>query len=241
MPASYTRTLTAQEAIESVMRSAGLAVPPSIVGSSDKTAVQMLELATDVGQTLMDEANWSFAVAEMTITTEIGTVLYALPDDFNGFVSDAAWNMTTQIPAVGSIPQNEWQELQARLTNGMTLTELFRVYRDQVELHTTPTAEQTIVLPYHSRAWITQADTTRADHIQADDDAILHDPQLFKTGLKLAWYVSKGFDTTRLQYSFMRRLSAAKAKDTPARTLSLAPSRSAYLGAANIPDTGYGS
>jgi hypothetical protein len=220
----------------------GLPVPTSIVGSTNAIAQQMWTLATDVGQKLTDEHGWQVLGRDMTITTVIGTATYDLPEDFSGFESDSSWNRTSTRPMLGSIQEYEWQALKARQLTGTTFTMLFRVDGDQVELYDTPTAEETLVLPYRSRGWVETAGGTPKDNLELDDDVILFDPQLFKSGLKLAWMGAKGFDVTKQMLEYRAMLSAAIAKDSPRRTLSLnrAP-EFPYLGALNIPDTNYGS
>lgn len=132
--------------------------------------------------------------------------------------------------------------LKARNLAGTTMTILFRLNDSgQVEFPEAVAAGQTIVMPYVSRGWVQTTDPAFTDNVTQNADIILYDSQLFKAALRLAWYDAKQFNTDSLVITYNRTLSAAKRRDSPARTLSLAHrSGYPYLGSLNIPDTGYG-
>jgi hypothetical protein len=222
-----------------------MTAPTDIAGSTDKRTLQFWQLATDVGQQLTKiPYKWQILTAEFTITTVIGQDKYDLPADFDGFVQDSAWNYTTSLPVLGSLQQFEWQMLKARLLAGTTFTALFRVADDKVQFYQPPTSVQTIVLPYTSRGWVRDGSDplVRKDNLETNTDFVLFDPQLFKVALKLAWYENKQFDTAKVRAQYEALLSAAKATDSPSRTLSIGRAADyPYLGIMNIPDTGYGN
>jgi hypothetical protein len=229
--------------LAATLRVMGLGAPSLFVGNaSDRTAIQLVELANTAGRELMDELKGQVLEREFTINTQIGVANYDLPEDFNGFVSDSQWNRTTRLPALGSLQEFEWQALKARQLAGTTFTVLFRIEDDQIVFYNEPQTVQTIVMPYMSRAWVRSADDSLHDTLQADTDTILYDAILFQTKLRLAFMDAKGFDTSKIQAKYADVLEAAKNKDAPARTLSLSPrSEYPYLGVLNIPETGYGS
>lgn len=240
--ADFTRRITGSAAVSSVMRSIGLTPPPLIAGSTDETAAQMWELATDVGQQLCDTYDWQWLLREHTITTVPGQELYPLPEAFNGYFEDSQWNQTSRLPVIGALTEPEWQMLKARNLAGTTFTLMFRIIADEVEFYEVTNTPQVIVLPYRSRGWVESVTGTPKDNLSENDDVVMLDPQLFKAALKLAWYSAKGFDTADASAVAQRCLSAAKAKDSPSRTLSLGtPGGMPYLGYLNIPDGGYGS
>lgn len=242
MATSFARRITLLTAVADVMGELGLPVPGSVAANAERTVHQFFKLTKKVGQQLaMDDFKWQALSTEFTITTAVGTRNYALPADFDGFISDASWNRTTRLPVIGSLQEYEWQMLEARLLAGTTFTVLYMIDNDEVVFYNTPTAIETIVMPYTSRGWCENTAGDRQDELLADDDVILFDPQLFKAGLRLAWYEAKQFDTTKLEKEYKRVLAAAKANDVPGRTLSLAGrSEYPYLGSINVPDTGYG-
>lgn len=242
--ATSQRRSTGYQLVTQLMKSMGMSPPTTVAGSTDKQAVQFWQLATDVGQKLAQGPyKWQRLTKEFTITTIIGTASYALPSDFDGFIPDSEWNRTTRLPVIGGLEEFEWQMLKARLTAGTTFTNLFRLDSDNVVFYDTPTAIQTIVMPYTSRGWVENSAAlgTFQDNLILDADIVQYDPQLFKAALKLAFYTEKQFDTTKVRQAYKEALSAAMSNDSPGRTLSLSRgSDYPYLGVLNLPDTGYG-
>lgn len=236
------RLITGAAAVIEVLQGLGLLAPTSVAGSQDPTVKQMWQLASDSGQWLCSEHEWQVLNREHVISTSPGVSTYALPTDWNGYVTDAQWNRTSRLPALGSLSEQEWQMLKARNIAGSTFTLMFKISQDVVEFYSVPTTVQTIVLPYKSRGWVRKINNTRVDVLSADDDVVLFDSLLFKLKLKLAWLAEKKFDTTRAQIEFDDYLTTCKERDSPARTLSLGASGEyPYLGYVNIPDTRYGS
>mgnify|MGYP000184471236 CR=1 FL=1 len=244
----YQRLMTGNDMVVAVMKTMGLNPPASVPGSTDKTAIQMWALATEVGQNLMREAEWTIQTADFFQLTTIGLSEYDLPEDYDGFSNDASWNYGSRLPVIGTLTDTEWAMLKVRLQASSTFTQMYRIGPtdtsngvSRIELLNAPTAVETLYFPYRSRGWVIRADNTRSDNLDAADDRIMLDSNLFRVALKKAWREEKGFDTTKLEKQYKDALAKAKAADQPGRTLSL--SRRAefpYLGYLNMPDTGYG-
>lgn len=242
--ATSQRRSTALVLIQQLLKSMSMDAPTDVAGSTDKMHILLWQLATDVGQQLANEHKWQIMDTDYLLPTVIGTAAYNLPTDFNGFISDASWNRTTRLPAIGALDNFEWEALKARLASGTTFTMLYRINNDQIVFYNTPTAVESISLPYNSRYWVQDAttSTTYKDNLEANNDIVRYDPQLFKIALKRAFYTSKGFDTTKIDKQYIGALAAAKAGDVPGRTLSLVNRGGyPYLGVLNVPNTGFGS
>lgn len=238
---AFTRRITAGEAVRKVMKPLGLTPPENIAESQDPNAVLFWELATRAGQRLISEGEWQFLDREQEITTVVGQSQYDLPEDFDRYKPDTQWNRTTRLPAVGSLSEADWQMLKARQLEGTTFTMLFRVADDKIEFYDTPSTEQLIVLPYVGRGWVRRPDDSLSDYVNTDEDVVRFDSQLFQAALRLEWDIEKKFDTSASTQAYNTALSAAMAKDAPARTLTMNRMGGyPYLGVINIPDTGYG-
>lgn len=241
--ANFNRRITGSQAVIAVMKTLGLTAPTSIYDSTDKTVIQLWQLASEVGEKLLDEHDWEILGKEHTITTASPTLTYALPLDFNGFYPDSGWNRTSKFPVLGSMTEPEWQELKARSLGGTTIALLFQVSLDFVSFYAVPADAQTIVMPYMSRAWVVASDlVTYRDYLSTNSDVIQYDPQLFKVALKRAWMEAKRFDTAKVDKEYALALENAKAKDTVPRTLTLnnKSRMGGLLGTLNIPNTGLG-
>lgn len=236
--ANFNRLITLNSVVGDVMGQLGLIPPITLVDSQDRTAIQMWALANQAGEKLLNEGTWQVLSKEMTIVTDGVTVAYPLPEDFDHFVQDAAWNRTTRLPAVGSLTEGEWQQLKARNLGGTTFAMLFQVVNDTVEFYSVGTTPQTIVLPYMGRGWARSAQGALKDKLDANDDVILYDPSLFKAALKFEFMVAKGFDAQAAFQAYTRCLQAAQAKEAPARTLTLTTRGYPFLSEVNLPHFG---
>lgn len=241
MPA-FQRYLTAQQMVVQTMQALGLPAPASIVGSTDKTALQLLALVNELGLELIGDGKWQAFDREHHITTVIAQDTYPIPEDLDYYTNDSQWNRTTRLPVIGPLEEYEWQMLKARQLAGTTFTMMFRISENNIIFYEPPSTVQEIYLPYTGKGWVRSAALAYQDNVIADDDSIIYDPILFKMGLKLKWREAKGFDTTAQAKRFNDALSKAKAKDKPGRSISLISQADfPYLGIINIPDTGYGS
>ena len=158
--------------------------------------------------------------------------------------NDTIVSRTSKLPAIGSLTQPEWQEIKARSLGGTTIALLYQVSTEKVVFYSVPSVTNTLVFPYNSRGWARAVNgTTYRDNLQANDDVILYDPQLFKVALKRAWFQAKRFDMAAVNIEYKRALDNAKAKDTVARTLTLdrGGTQRGLLGGLNIPETGFGA
>lgn len=240
--ADFQRRLTVQDCVTRALGSFGLAEPASVTGSTDGNVRQMLTLLNDVGQELIRSGEWQFLTRDHTITAT-GAGQYALPNDFDRYISDAQWNFTTRLPALGSASTQVWQQLNARQLGGTTLAVVFRINNDMVQLYADPGGNQQLVLPYVSRGWVRAADgSTVRDNCQDDGDTILYPSELIREALVLRWMVKKGLDTTLQSAQVDAMLESALTKDEPAASVSIVPGGSIPLiGPLNLPITGYGA
>lgn len=240
--ADYQRVLTVQDTVNRVLARLGLPLATSVFDSADGNVKQLISIANDVGQELLTESQWQFLNRDHQITTVPGQTEYPLPTDFDRYVSDAQWNLSTRLPMLGSIGDAQWAELKARQLGGLTIALLFRVDQGKLVLYASPSEAQVISLPYVGRGWVSAVDGSFQDSVESNDDLILYDSRLFRAKLLLEWQTSKGFDTTAAERRYLSLLGAAKNGDSPAQTLSIVPGGAVpLLGPLNIPETGYGS
>lgn len=241
------RNITGSEAVSDVLRIMGLPVPASVADSQDATVRQMWQLATEAGQQLISDHEWSFLAKEFQIVTQPFVTTYPVPFDWDKFTPDAMWNRTARLPVLGALQPWEWQMLKARNVAGTTFAIMLRVTLQSgspaIEFYEAPSTSQTIILPYRSRGWSYDPNSGAADDKLINNASIvLYDSQLFKLKLKLLWLQEKKFDTTQAQAQFDEMLSREKAGDSPARTLSMRIDGGfPYIGVLNTPDTRYGS
>jgi len=242
--AGFNRYLSGQQIVTEVMKGLGLTAPTSISDSTDPTAMQMWQLATDCGRQLLNRHDWEFLQKDFVITTN-GSATYTIPPDLNNFQDDASWNRTTRLPVFGALREYEWQALKARNLAGTTFVMLYRMVGDQLEFYETPTTPQEVHIPYTSCGWVQVGGPTSgtfSDTLGSNSDVIMYEPEMFKAFLKFKWLDAKGLDANRAEDTFNTLLSNAKSNDAPRRMISLGKNNGfPYLSVLNMPDSGYGS
>jgi hypothetical protein len=241
----FNRQITGYEAVRRAMAQLGLPAPTSVVGNTDATVAQMVELLNQAGLDLVeDEYKWQVLCKTQTIVTSAGQLQYALPDDWAGYYSETFWNNTAQQMIGGAPSPQIWRMMKTRSTTGQTFMLQYTLRGDSLTLLSVPATSQTLNIDYQSRAWVRDGSNTALtrDFIKTDSDVILLNASLITALLKLKWRIAKGFDTSGAQREYEDAYAHAKGVDGPGTTLSVTPTSGfPYLGYDNIPDTGYGA
>lgn len=235
---------TALKIVQDVMKKIGLPTPGTVVGNTDATVVQMLQLLQDLGQELAKRADWQMFSRTHTMSVITPTLEYAVPSDLDFYIPNTGWNNTARIPLIGPLTDQQWALLQARQLGGTTLYLQFTQQQDKIVFYFAPTTAQSVTINYRGRGWVQAAlsATTFQDEILLDADSVLFDPLLVRMGLNLAWRQAKGFDVTKLQADFEIYLDEVQVKDKASPDLHISRQRSyPYIGIYNLPDTGFGS
>ncbi len=161
---------------------AGLKEPPSIIGSSDRTAKRCLLYADRTGRELVRKSV-DFLVKEHTFTTVNGTEGYDMPSDFDHFLHLTNWNRTTDRKQF-SIQAPEWQLLRSGLAS-VSINDRYRIRGAdrQMIFEPIPTAAETIAFEYVSKNYCEDATGTGQDSWQADTDVGVIDEEVFELGV----------------------------------------------------------
>lgn len=234
--------LTLKQLCDSALEEIGFSKPSSYIGSSDKTALQMVRLAQAQGNQLATEnPPWNDLIKEGTITLASGDQDYALPSDFRWIKPDSVWNQSDQHRTTGPLTSSEWQYLK----NWGTVQGLFfewRIRNSEMEfIQTIGSSEngEVIVFDYVSKNWAIDGtdDTTELAKFEADDDYTVFDDELFILGLKWRFLKQKGFNWEEDFSLYTRHLSQEKARDGGMRVVRMGATM--QLGV-NIPQDGFG-
>lgn len=121
--------------------------------STDQHVVLLRMLLKGLGQDLARQHDWSQLIKTHTFSTANGTAAYDPPTDYLRTINRTHWNRTQQMPLGGPIGSAGWQQLQA-LSNTASAYKLFRVTNDQLSIHPTPSATETVAFEYFSRYWV---------------------------------------------------------------------------------------
>jgi hypothetical protein len=241
MSGEFTKFPIVSAFMAQTMSELGLTVPNAYIGNTDTTVTQLMAFLNACGQDLCTMTDWQMLHKEWTQILAPANLTYALPLDWNGFISGAGWDNTSTFPLIGPLTPQIWRMVKARrMTSNLSIQ--YRIVGNLMTLLVAPPAD-TVVFDYYSRGWILNATAggTYRDNVAADADQILFDGSLLKPMLKYRWRNAKGFDTSAETDEFQAAWDLIVGRDTPAPTLSIGP-RACYpfLGYGNIPDTGYG-
>lgn len=246
---------TAGELINRAAVSVGLNKAVDPFASNDPSFAQLVELANEVGQTLVQHEAWQRLVTRHEFTTAPGdTGIYDLPDDFAYMIDQTGWQQGTPgsaFPLLGPATDQGWSYLTATELFSVTIYAWFMLREGKLQLWPQPPAEGIpIQYDYVSRGWAIEGGSDPATPVYTDTletaaDIPLFEPILFVKALKLAFLQAKGFDTTKAQDDYNAALEAWASKDRPAPTLNLnsrtGPHYRMLDGWGNLPETGFGS
>lgn len=121
--------------------------------SANRTILQLCNLLKGLGQDLARDRQWTHLQETHTFSTADGTVVYAWPADFLRFIDGTAWNRTNQLRLGGPASPQDWQHLKATSNTGVVY-DIFRTVNNEMQLHPTPSAVETIAFEYVSSYWV---------------------------------------------------------------------------------------
>lgn len=228
--------MTLLTAAQAVLRESGqFAVPSTIYGNTDPTAVQLLALANRAGKTLAKEA-WQILLTSYTFATVASTASYALPTDFGNFANLTFWDSTNYMPVKGPVTAMEWQTLQRSSVSGSpAFNKSFRITTDLFYIYPTPTAVETIAYYYWSSYWISGKEA-----FSADTDVTLFDEDLLTLGIKWRWLQAKGDGFENEKAEYQEALDAALAVDGGRDAIRFSDSTGYRMRAGNLPEGNFG-
>jgi hypothetical protein len=231
----------------------GLPVPVAIAANNnDATARQVWAQLRNQGRRFCKPTathRWQVLKREWVLDTVPGTTRYAFPLDFDSFNDLTAWNKSSRLPMLGPATDAQWQTLKVRSLGSSTISMVYRVAGDKLELYNSPSDAQQLTIIYNSRAWVQlesspdPANPVYADAPVADGDLVLFDPEMMVAAVQYGFMTAKGFDTSEIGALVDRLLEAAIDSDSDAPVLGVAGSEGYPLLSThfNVPDTGYGA
>lgn len=221
--------------------------------SQDDTFKQLVILLNTAGQEMLALHEWNKITRSATIITgttvanPVDTGKFDFPNDFGYYIDQTGWDKTERLPLGGPMTAQDYSYLVNTNLANSTVFVTFRMNQGQIWLLPDPPLDgQELNYEYVSRNWVQPTGTTtedeRTDSATQYADTVLYEPILIVKFLKMRFLEAKGFDTTAAVAQFLTMFNSWTGKDVSAPVLRMARSRTfPYLGARNIPETGYGS
>ncbi len=243
--------MTLLSIVQGVCDEIGFAAPTSVIGSADKTAIQMLALANRGGKQLAKRGKgiggWAVLQTEHTFTTTDGTAEYALPSDFAFLIDDTLWDRANFWKLKGPVPPQEWQVIKSGvLASSAGPRRRVRIKPSAssnvkaVFVDPTPaTTGETLVYEYVSDLWCEDSGGTGQSAWAADTDTGILDEDYLALDLKWRFQKAKSLEYGEDKREFELELAQALARDGGSQILNMGSSDELLL-TANLPETGFG-
>lgn len=164
---------------------------------------------------------------------------YSIPSDYDRQINRTHWDKGRHWEMLGPVTPQQWEWLlSGYISTGPRIR--YRLFGGYVQLWPAPGAGSVLGFEYVSNAWAADATGTAKSSFTADTDTCIFPDRLMVLGLKHRWYTVKGLGPV-YEKAYMDELEMAKANDSGAQTLSMAPTvQGILLTSDNLPDSGYG-
>lgn len=239
---------TLAQLVSEVAVMVGFRKPDDPAGSEDPAVQQMVAAVNMAGSDMLNLYDWQNLCKpwDMEIVADFDgqrEKAFDLPADFWTFIDQTQWNKTTQLPAIGSVSPQDWQQLQVRNPK-VVMTFLWQVRENKLWIQSPPSTPQVFTFVYISRGWVIDADNPNLIKNSAtkNGDIVQFDAYLMALLARAKWQQMKGFDATAANNDFRTNYELRKGKANGGQILSMTkvsglPYLNMYL---NAPDTGYG-
>jgi len=177
--------LTLAEIVTNVCLEVGISNPSTIVGNSNKTASELLNMVTKACEELCRRFDWGDLLTTDEITGTGGNVEYALATDFLRLASGTAVTLSGA-PIRGGISSDEW----LTLPDGDGTPKYFRIKGRAISFYPNLSSGSVVKVRYVSKYF---TDAGR-DDFTADDDKVLVPHQLVEKGVIWRWRRHRGED-----------------------------------------------
>lgn len=202
--------------IQEFCKRTGLVPPTLAVGSSDDTIVQLVGLANEIVEDILDRGSWTNFQREAVFTSiaqlSQGDLTDLADEGFKSVISGTLFDRTQNLRILGPLTAQEWQGLMS-IVNTQPLTS-YRIFQGQLHLYPVIAAGRTIAFEYTSSSSIYNAtDDGYKERFTKDDDIFELPYQLILKGLRWRWKEEKGFPYGESFRQYEKAITLLKSKD----------------------------
>lgn len=209
---------------QSAAGAAGFAVPSTIIGNSDATAVLLLRLLNKGGKSFARKP-WAALQKEYDFNLVNGTQTYAFPPDLGFFENETAWDRTQFWQMRGSLSPEAWQIYKSGITS-TTPRPRFRIKGGLIYFDPTPTNTDAIVIEYISKNWVTDS-SSFFNAFSSDTQTSLIDEDLLELDLTWRFLERKGLAYAEAKDEADRRAENLIGRDVPKNSINVGASTEA--------------
>lgn len=186
---------TLLETVTKLCERQALAIPPTVMGSSDKQVIQIRSLLEESLDALIGRGVWEELTREAswtTTATEDQGALTTLAPDFKWLFIETLWDRTNRIPLLGPMTPRQWQQLKAMTLTGPRYQ--FRIRGGHFFSIPAPTAGLNWVFEYSMNCWAetTEGSASYIKEFDNDSNFILLPQDVVYADLRWRWKKEKG-------------------------------------------------
>lgn len=165
---------------------------------------------------------------------------YTLPSDYQKPLNRTQWDKTRHWELLGPATPQQWQWLKSGfIATGPRIQ--YRLLGGTFQIWPMVTASEYLGFEYYSNAWAVSAAGAAQTTMTADTDTAIFPDNLMISGLKLKYFMLKGFDSTSFMAEFRQALAAAQGSDKGGQNLNMSGTPTNILiNLSNVPDSSYG-
>jgi len=215
--------MTVLSVAQEVARKVGVEIPTSVVGSTDRTLIELLGIMSDAAEMIANGHEWQKLKAIATITGDGVVDNHALPDDFEGMTLDAEiWSSATVGPLTKIENENEWLE---QIVQGTTnAVNSWIIYNDRIWFRPA-LGNGTTAKYFYLSNYLWSASGTPAASIANNTDTFRLDEKLLRLATIWMWKASKGQAYGEQQADYEQRLARKVKRDGGAKILRIGSAR----------------
>lgn len=170
---------------KSVAKEVGLEVPDAVIGSTDRSMVELLEMANATGEELARRVDWGQLTSSTTLTGDGTDLSHSLPSGF-ARISSGIGVVNAAGGFVRPLTRAEW----GSLTMSEGVPRYFLLREDSLRLFPYLASAVTATLYYQTKFWCSNGTAA----FSADDDTSLIDENVFRMALNVRWRRQKGME-----------------------------------------------
>jgi hypothetical protein len=203
-----------------------LAIPSSVVGSTDIQTNQLLAILREVRDDLVTQAKFNVTTQQAVFSTtpqmDQGALSDLAPSGYQFAIFETFFDRTQSVPLLGPLNESEWEQQIALPSDGTWFK--FRIWGDHLFLYPAPssTSPADIAFEYMSSwAVVDSAGMLKAE-ITADTDTFVFPEPMMRKGLMYRWKQIKGLPYQADETAFWNLVNNYIAKDKVKRRVDLA-------------------
>lgn len=202
-----------------------LAVPSSVVGSTDTQTIQLQEILSEIISEITTESKFNVTTQEAVFSCkpveDQGALQTLAPYGYQYAIFETFFDRTQQMPLQGPLTESEWQQMKALPTAGAWFK--YRIKNDHLLLNPIPSAPfHDIAFEYMSCWAVKSAAGVLKSSITADDDTFVFPENILKRGLMFRWKQIKGLPYQADETRYYELLNNYIARDKVKRRIDVA-------------------